>query len=79
MSEMICGFAIERGIPIPIDRQFQRSDVVAAMRGLEVGQSFVVSTHEGYTAVRARWTDLRPKRFAMRKIGGEGWRLWRLE
>jgi phage portal protein BeeE len=49
------------------------------MRGLEVGESFVVSTHEGYTAVRARWTDLRPKRFAMRKTGSEGWRVWRLE
>ena len=67
---------IETGIPCP---PRGNSPVVAAMRSMDVGQSFLITEAFEYGRARGSWAMLKPKKFAIRKVPHEGWRVWRLE
>jgi hypothetical protein len=66
---------IDPAIPLP---SRVRTPIGQAMRALEVGESFMVTDEADYIKARARWSDYLPRKFAMRKVPSEGWRVWRV-
>jgi hypothetical protein len=49
------------------------------MDAMEVGQSFMVDTFEEHQRLLGRLGQFKPRTFAVRKIVGQGWRIWRTE
>lgn len=49
------------------------------MLALEPGQSFAMDTEEEYIRARGTVHKLKPRKFSVRKVPFEGWRIWRLE
>jgi hypothetical protein len=48
------------------------------MEVLRVGDSFRLDTEQEYMLARGTASKLRPRKFSIRKIPHEGWRVWRL-
>lgn len=61
---------IEKGIPIP-----NRDPLRKTMRAMEVGDSFVYHKRQ----LGGVLTALKPKKFVIRKIGPNKFRVWRAE
>jgi len=75
-------YVIERNAPeVPADPggTLPKSPERIAMESLDVCDAFMVDAHEAMQ--RARWIRhrLRPKKFTVRKVGGEGWQVRRVE
>lgn len=74
-------YAIEDNVaPMPRYRGRPPSDELMTMRDLLVGQSFLIAD-EG-RAQHARMISKRVapgRKFTVRKVPGEGWRVWRTE
>jgi hypothetical protein len=74
---------VEPNIPIPEPIRGGRgrppSPVLARMRELEIGESFCVDTWEERQVIRSVQSKQHPKKFSVRKIPHEGWRVWRVE
>ena len=71
-------YVIEDGVPIT-NRYGPRTPVTQALDALLPEQSFVISNESEYIQVRARVGKLKPKKFSVRKLGRDGWRVWRVE
>lgn len=71
-------YVIEEGIPVS-KRYGPRTPVTMALEALEPEQSFVITNDTEYIQVRGRLSKLKPKKFRMRKLGRDGWRIWRVE
>ncbi len=83
-------YVIQHGIPVQPSKRghFRRgavgnytSELSMVMTDMPVGSSFLVRT-ERERADAARRTSLfkvKGMRFAIRKIDGQGWRIWRIE
>lgn len=67
---------IESGIPCP---PRGNSPITAAMRAMAVGESFLIAEAADYQKARGAWASLKPKKFAIRKVPHQGWRVWRAE
>jgi hypothetical protein len=82
-------YIIESGIPLPraaggnhkrASRPRGRTAPLSvAMDAMEVGQSFMVDTFEEHQRLLGRLGQFKPRTFAVRKIVGQGWRIWRTE
>ena len=77
-------YVIEDGIPLPIVTKGgnffgPQSEWTKAIARLEPGQSVLTTEHREYKAADAFIARQRPKRYAIRKIAGQGWRVWRTE
>jgi hypothetical protein len=76
-------YVIESGIPIPTSRGINpsptgpRTEWTRALSALEVGQSVFTGDRKEYKAAEQFAIRSRPKQFALRKIAGQGWRVWR--
>lgn len=70
-------YVIEEGIPLP-SRYGPRTAVTKALEALQPDQSFVISNEAEYITARGRMSRLAPKKFRMRKLGRDGWRIWRV-
>jgi hypothetical protein len=66
---------IDPAIPLP---SRVRTPIGQAMLALEVGESFMITTRDEYAKVRGRWSNYDDRKFAMRKVPSEGWRVWRV-
>lgn len=51
----------------------------ATMERLDVGDAFMVDTYTKYTAVRGVRYELKPKKFSVTKVPGQGWQVLRIE
>lgn len=71
-------FKIETGIPMPERRclDSELSEMRAALRKMKVGDSFTYSRNQSRPYEAARKVGVR---ISMRKINGEGWRVWLIE
>jgi len=71
-------YVIEDAVPmIPVNRW--RSPVRLVLEKMEIDQSVLLSTHVEYRCARGFMSMMRPKRFSFRKLGKEGWRVWRVQ
>jgi hypothetical protein len=70
-------YVIEEGIPLPTGYG-RRTEVSRTLDGLQVDQSFHISTERELTAVRGVMCRIPPKKFSVRKESG-GWRIWRIK
>lgn len=71
---------IEADIPLPPQKwPCLRNPIALQMAALEVGESFLLDTEYEWLTVRGYLTRFRPKRFSIRKIDRQGWRVWRRE
>lgn len=48
------------------------------MLALEIGQSFLIEEEKKAQLARTLNCRLAPRKFSVRKIGRQGWRVWRL-
>jgi len=55
-----------------------RAPETIAMMTMEVGQSFLVPTHDRWQFVRSKLCRMKPRKFSVWKMGEEGWRVWRI-
>lgn len=91
MSDVIMGVKIDSGLPIPARAPQRKTGATtpegAALRALEVGQSFVWPRRKGETAENARHRATahlhlhKPKRFSSRYVDENGTRelrVWRI-
>jgi hypothetical protein len=77
-------YTIEDGIPLPetnrgASHHGPRTELTKAISLLEVGQSVLAGGWKEYKSADAYVARHRDRRFAIRKIGGQGWRIWRTE
>jgi hypothetical protein len=78
-------YVIETGIPLPKSRSPGGNRVGAqtewtrAIEALDVGQSVFTPSHDDFKSAEQFVLRQRPKKFALRKVTGMGWRVWRLE
>lgn len=71
---------IEDGVPIPPPRRAGRpkTPMACAAERLKIGQSIVCESWESFNVARERIKKL-GGRYTSRKLGGELWRIWRIE
>jgi hypothetical protein len=70
---------IEPGIPLMDERRGRLPGPLRErMETLHVGDSFRLDTEAEWLLARGTVNKLRPKRFSIRKIPREGWRVWRV-
>lgn len=73
-------YAIEAAVEMPPEyRGRPPSQERLAMLALEVGESFLITDEARVNLVRTLNRKLAPKCFCVRKIAGQGWRVWRVE
>jgi hypothetical protein len=79
-------YVIETGIPLPPPMRAgggnnvgPKTEWTMVLARLEPGQSVLTADHGEFKTADAFVSRQRPKRFAIRKINGQGWRVWRLE
>ncbi len=77
-------YAIETGVPIPAfrptdSRPGPRTDLTQALAALEVAQSVLVEDTREHKAAMNYIERAKPRRFTVRKVAHEGWRIWRIE
>lgn len=82
---MITAYVIERGIPLPPTQRgpggTYKGPKLAfnkAVAALEVGESVLTPSPTEAKAAGQLFLRMRPQEYAIRKIGGEGWRVWRV-
>lgn len=77
-------YVIEVGIPLPPSTRKggnyigPQSDWTKAVNALEPGESVLTPLHHEFKAAEQLIQRNRPKRYAIRKIPNQGWRVWRL-
>lgn len=82
-------YVIQHGIPLPPSAkahsnhrgsrgQFS-SRLSMVLDAMPVGSSFLLRTKEESKSATSRFRLFAPKRFTVRKLPGEGWRVWRVE
>jgi hypothetical protein len=80
-------YVIEHGIPIPPTNRghkrrgalgYYTSRLSVVLTEMGVGGSFLVTTEKERAAVSGRLYRLLPRKYVVRKIAGEGWRVWRV-
>ena len=70
---------IETGLPIPPRASTKlRNPIAIQLASIEVGQSFLLHSYDEWLTVRGYLTRFKPKRYSIRKIDREGWRVWRV-
>lgn len=77
-------YVIEEGIPLPPTRKGgnwtgPKTEVSRLLEIMEVNQSVLIPEHKEYKIADSYSARHRSKRFAFRKIAGQGWRVWRVE
>jgi hypothetical protein len=77
-------YVIEEGIPLPQTSKGgnyvgPKTEVTRVIEELEPMQSVLLTEHKDYKAADAYAGRHRLKRYAIRKVAGEGWRIWRIE
>jgi hypothetical protein len=77
-------YTIETGIPIPTPRGGHGSgrkgpltDWTKLVAALDVGQSVMTPEYREFKAADQWVARQKPKQYAIRKIPGQGWRVWR--
>lgn len=77
-------YTVEEGVPIPASdkvhlRQGQeKSPLRQTLEGLAPGQSVLLDSHDDYRKAMAVTTHAWERKFATRKVIGQGWRVWRV-
>lgn len=78
-------YVIEDGVPLPEGHNNggrssgPQTALGRALHALKPGQSIALPTHEEFRrATSFAWRNA-DRRFAMRKVPGRGWRVWRTE
>lgn len=69
-------YATEPGIPIPEARRARRTEEAQTMEAMPIGESFPIEP-DRVNAARCAVRGLEPKKFLVRKMAGQGWRVWR--
>lgn len=79
-------YVIEHNIPPPPPTHKRRgpagqtlSPLTELLRDMPVGSSFLVKTEKERHTVTAKLYRHRSRVYAVRKVPGEGWRVWRVE
>lgn len=78
-------YVIEEGIPLPTSRKGgyrhsgPRSPWTKAVDKLEPGQSVLTTEYSEFKAAEQLTQRNKPRKYAIRKVPGMGWRVWRLE
>lgn len=77
-------YVIEEGIPLPVTNRGgnfvgPQSEWTKTLNSLEVGQSVLTPEYKEFKAADAFAFRQKVKRFAIRKVAGQGWRVWRAE
>lgn len=79
-------YVIESGIPLPRPRNGTgknftgpQTDWTRAVAALEPGQSVLTPLYNEYKAADQFIQRQRPRKYAIRKVSGQGWRVWRIE
>lgn len=77
-------YAIESGIPVPPSRRGgnwagPKTEWTRKLSELEPGQSVLTDEHSDLKAAEQYIQRNKPKRFVIRKIPSQGWRVWRAE
>lgn len=79
-------YVIEAGIPLPPPKKSlggnnvgPKTEWTQTLDRLLPGESVLTTEHREYKAADVFVNRQRPKRFAIRKIDGMGWRVWRVE
>jgi hypothetical protein len=71
-------YTIESDVPLKETKGRPPSVERQIMKALNVGQSFLIE--DAARAMHARWTapKLTPAKYSIRKVVGQGWRVWRV-
>lgn len=77
-------YVIEENVPLPAARQRGNSvgpqtEWTRLVNSLLPGQSVLTPLHNEFKAAEQLIMRNRPRKYAIRKIAGEGWRVWRIE
>lgn len=77
-------YTIEEGIPLPPTRKGgnytgPKTELTRLVDSLEPQQSLLITDYKDYKTADAYAGRHRAKRYAIRKIAGQGWRVWRIE
>lgn len=71
---------IETGIPLVAERRGRLPGPLRErMETLRPGDSFSLDSEQEFMLARGTVNKLKPKKFSIRKIPHEGWRVWRVE
>lgn len=69
---------VESGVPLPKGRGGADQGISSTIRGLEVGQSFLVPAEWGLASVRAIAYSMEGRKFSIRKQDNNQRRCWRV-
>ena len=79
-------YVIEDNIPLPKATRSPggnfsgpKTDWTRTIWSLEVGQSVLTPLHSDFKTAEQAVRRLYPKKYAIRKVSGQGWRVWRME
>lgn len=79
-------YVIENDIPLPKAKKGSggnfvgpQSEWTKALYALEPGQSVLTPFYNEFKSAEQVILRQRPKKFAIRKVDGQGWRVWRIE
>lgn len=77
-------YTIEDGVPLPPSDKGgnwtgPKTEVNRVLETLDLQQSVLIDDYRDFKSAGAFAGRHRAKRFAIRKIAGQGWRVWRVE
>lgn len=82
----MCAYVIETGIPLPKPRNGTgknfigpQSEWTRTVAALAVGQSVLTPIYSEFKSAEQLIQRMRPNKYAIRKVAGQGWRVWRIE